>query len=123
MNTERLRILADHIERLANSDDSTLGFNMSQWLAHNDYDYRGHNCGTVACIAGHAVLLFVPNDAKHGNYLMVQLALDALGAITEAERVEVAQLFYDVYQLRTPEAAAAALRKLAALYEQKDETP
>ncbi len=56
MNKERLLALADRIENL----DGELGFNMAHWYDENSGldDMSGHDCGTVACIAGHAVDMF-----------------------------------------------------------------
>ena len=67
MRTERLRQLADHIESLKKRPISKVhldpgrlfvekptAFNMGKWAHKSD-------CGTVACIAGHAVSLFRPS--------------------------------------------------------------
>lgn len=118
MNTERLRILADHIERLVDSDDNTLGFNMGTWISHDNIDYRGHWYGTVGCIAGHAILLFAP-DTKGPDTHIIDTAYNVLSAITHDERDDVTTLFYAIHRLRTPKAAAAALRELATRYEQE----
>ncbi|PCJ68235.1 MAG: hypothetical protein COA62_15845 [Rhodobiaceae bacterium] len=69
MNLHRLSVLADAIE--SHSHDG-IGFNMRNWFARREAtppkgfvgspevfpDRSGHNCGTVACIAGHAVIAF-----------------------------------------------------------------
>lgn len=52
MNKEKLLALAAHLEALP---PEAPGFDMAVW-----YDYIGgstHDCGTIACLAGHAVLL------------------------------------------------------------------
>ncbi|PCJ68234.1 MAG: hypothetical protein COA62_15840 [Rhodobiaceae bacterium] len=61
MNKARILKLADVIER---REIKRLGFNMRNWFADRvaNWDHGG-NCGTVACIAGHAVVLFA-DDGK-----------------------------------------------------------
>lgn len=65
MNVERIRQLAAHLREPATAPH----FNMDRWL---QTDIEGaddrpigevvHTCGTVACIAGHAVALFKPKE-------------------------------------------------------------
>ena len=64
MNTERILAIADMIEQ---HTIPWLGFNMGPFFVpaaerddegyHEAPDRSGHNCGTVACIAGHAIVL------------------------------------------------------------------
>jgi len=52
MNVENILKVADAIEQHSIPE---LGFNMGEWVGDanvNQPDMSGHNCGTVACIAG-----------------------------------------------------------------------
>ena len=63
MNVENILKVADAIEQHSIPD---LGFNMSVWKeAASPWrrDMSGHNCRTVACIAGWTVALFPDDDA------------------------------------------------------------
>ncbi|MCI0598735.1 MAG: hypothetical protein L0Y60_04310 [Beijerinckiaceae bacterium] len=66
MNIERMKELADHLRGLDSS--SQPGFYMGDWYEENALDWRGNECKSVACIAGHAVYLFSgigPHMASH----------------------------------------------------------
>lgn len=54
INKERIKALADRIESIPDQDDLQVGFNMRSY-----YEIR---CGTTACIAGHAILMFGTED-------------------------------------------------------------
>lgn len=68
MNVERIRQLAAHLRKPAPASH----FNMDRWLQADieDDDDRPigvvlNECGTAACIAGHAVALFRPMEKVH----------------------------------------------------------
>ena len=61
MNTERIDELIEHIADLP-INEPVVGFNMTTVAYatlpnHRTHDTSGWNCGTTACIAGHALLL------------------------------------------------------------------
>lgn len=65
MNVERIRQLAAHLSEPATAPH----FDMDNWLSVMGEDEAErpigeiiHECGTVACIAGHAVALFSPSE-------------------------------------------------------------
>lgn len=60
MNREHILLVADAIEH---HKLPSIGFNMScLMMEHGHYpDLSGRGCGTVACIAGHAVILSSPD--------------------------------------------------------------
>ncbi len=68
MNVERIRKLADHIEPLAAARDEDNGWDEateeSRWVDMSRWCEKG-SCGTVACIAGHTLLLFDPDGADY----------------------------------------------------------
>lgn len=58
-NVENVTLLADALEQGKIKDGRrNVGFNLTRWRDHDALDYRGHKCGTVACIGGAANLLF-----------------------------------------------------------------
>ena len=67
MNRENVLKVADAIE---NHTIEGLGFNMLTYGSEHYRDRSGHNCGTVACIAGYAQALsgdiaeYIPTQAK-----------------------------------------------------------
>ena len=108
MNKERMLKLADYIEGLP-----AFMFVMTRW-------YKEHKCGTIGCIAGHAVALFGNGDvrAMARTYPVSEtfnLASDLLGL----DKKDAKHLFYaewarpklieDVTQYE----AAARLREMA----------
>ncbi|MCI0705436.1 MAG: hypothetical protein L0241_30620, partial [Planctomycetia bacterium] len=116
-NTERLLDLADIIE---NSRLSNVRFYMDTW-AKDDLD-ADHECGTFACIAGHAVV------AAYGNREAERIARFGCPS-SKARRIlgltrnEATRLFhphavqmipYKEYKSITPHDAAAVLRHFAA---------
>lgn len=115
MNVERIRQLADHLRAPA----TAAHFDIDNWLCvpHGDEADRPigeviHTCGTVACIAGHAVALFRPTE-RFGEAFIWDAASKLLGLTTE----ESTHLFlphsgptsFDI----TAEQAAAVLDHLA----------
>jgi hypothetical protein len=133
MNKERILQLADFIEN-GKAVEADLGFNMTDFWEPQAHalseDKSGHDCGTVACIAGHA--LFLTGKATVGKPKTVpSVAIEAarwLGLEDMGEMNEVAdQLFYgwspgDQYvrglyavdmSRVTPADAAKVLRNLA----------
>ena len=78
LNTDRLNILADLFDHIAQTPSLQRRYNQSQWdeygVQHyldkelDDFDLVAYsNCGTNACIAGHAVIMFGTKEglAKH----------------------------------------------------------
>lgn len=71
MNTENILRVADAIEQHSIPD---MGFNMGTFRGEADsghpmsVDLSGHNCGTVACIAGYAETLFVMDGGDLADY-------------------------------------------------------
>lgn len=72
MNKERLQKVIDAIKSVKDGDP--LGFNMDMWIGLADPDFpehcdkTGHECGSVACIAGWAHSLSQP-EVKLGELL------------------------------------------------------
>jgi len=74
MNIENIKLLIDTLQNDRLIVESDVGFNMQYYHArstsHTD-DKTGHDCGTVACIAGHASLIasggtsHAPSHARH----------------------------------------------------------
>ncbi len=67
MNIKNIQKLID----LLKSDDNPVGFEMSNWFMHQNKSVlvsdikdviKDHSCGTVACIAGHAMVLLLEED-------------------------------------------------------------
>ena len=91
MNVRRLRKLARHMEpmesasgcsaeRWARADETSLWVNMGCW-------YERGSCGTVGCIAGHAVALFAPDEVDDVNRegSLAPHAAKLLGIIPDTE--------------------------------------
>lgn len=55
MNIENIHRLADYLDTL--NEVAPARFNMNQW-------YAEHPCGTIGCIAGHAMVLLDPRGAQ-----------------------------------------------------------
>ena len=59
MNRKNILKVANAIESACRPDAKPeIGFNMGVWKASGRKDYTGHDCGTVACIAGWTEHLF-----------------------------------------------------------------
>jgi outer membrane receptor for monomeric catechols len=57
MKSRNMIRVANRIENLvATTRAVKVGFNMGSYLNNGNQDFSGHECGTVACIAGHACL-------------------------------------------------------------------
>lgn len=64
MNTANLNTLIDALKTSALADLS-IGFNMAVYIGVSDRsvpDQSGHDCGSVACIAGYAIQLIPPAE-------------------------------------------------------------
>ena len=93
MNKERILEVADTIRN--NSIDG-LGFNMRNYFSDNYQDQSGHNCGTVACIAGYATYMYVDTYADKAvqdltmftSFIVKRVAQRAL-ELTDDERAKL----------------------------------
>ncbi|MCI0560526.1 MAG: hypothetical protein MN733_18725, partial [Nitrososphaera sp.] len=56
MNIKRMKQLADHLRSIDSTSET--GFYIGVWYEEGISDWRGNECKSVACIAGHAVILF-----------------------------------------------------------------
>ncbi len=72
MNIERMKKLADHLRNLDSS--SQMGFDMDGWYDEDALDWRGEECKSVACIAGHAVGLFGSINIRMTNLAIRDMA-------------------------------------------------
>jgi hypothetical protein len=122
MNRENILAVADAIEKHSIPD---LGFNMAALIdqtSENYPDVSGHNCGTVACIAGWATFIakgMIPGEQQWSASVLApgRLFLD----ITQEQ---ASRLFspageyddeakYAIYAGITPSQAVSVLRHLA----------
>ena len=121
MNTDNINLVIASIRGEIEAT-KTAGFNMNHFVAdtsHDVEDMTGRDCGTIACIAGHAYLLdkqASPNAEAHAyrattSYLDV--GAEFLG-ITDSDDAE--RLFYgsnyDRLEDITPEQAITVLEHL-----------
>ena len=114
MNVDRIRQLADHIEKLPyvparRARKEVPSFSM-RWL-----DY---NCGTPACIAGWAIEMWPEKDTTERSLQRARVCLDVWGPLSKHLFVpEFPSANYDAKKGQrghiTPAHAAACLRKLA----------
>ena len=109
MNKDNILAVADAIEKHSIAE---LGFNMSLYggkTGPSDPDLSGHNCGTVACIAGWAdkVLTGRDPDVHSSDYAQGLLGLSAEQAIDLFVPSDWAK------NTITPAHAVAVLRNLA----------
>jgi len=108
-NAENLRKVADEIEANGSSRPK---FDMSQWIGIMDEFeyYKGHACGTSACIAGYTVFVFSPEKyfTRSFGFSFRVTAMEFLGL----DRIESLNLF-DASFNATKEDAVAYLRYLA----------
>lgn len=81
MNVENIDTLIDHLKYQKISEETQknnelVGFNMDFWAVQRDRrysesseefkkDHSGHNCGTVACLAGHIQLIQLGKHKFH----------------------------------------------------------
>ena|SRR5215467_1577130 len=112
MNVERLTKLRDHLIALQEIESPEIGFNMLPWRMENAIDWRHNECGTVGCIALHALMLFTPEILKHFDAIKIEdLATDLL-ELTPEESID---LFVDWrFPLPSPREAASAIDRLIA---------
>ena len=116
----RILQLADHLERLEPAQ-----FNMCRWLVtYNNSEYNfSDDCKTVACIAGHTVLLFadrgtpdnpidLPDDiAEHAQKLLGLTDGQADSLFTPEQGRDIGSTVS--YESISADCAAYALRHLA----------
>lgn len=128
MNVENILKVADAIE---NRQIAWLGFNMRSWYAHKQDDefgvpYKdnsGHNCGTVACIAGWASAVElgaeafskIITDTREDGRMLIGLNLltspeEYLG-LSDGQRTS---LFHGAHGDTSSDQAVRTLRHLAA---------
>ncbi len=80
MNIENMKKLLARLE----DDKTAVGFSMAYWFTHNGESVSSffevkhiaetHVCGTVACLAGHAVLLAAEEDFKPTSNTLEDIA-------------------------------------------------
>lgn len=127
-SAERLRELADHVDGMSNDpDEAHQGrtiMNMRTW--HQSYAPReGRGCGTAACVAGHAILLFGSSSeiaVLRDTGLAAGGAADLLGFVVHTIDMSPA-LFHlpdDCHFEPDGTAAAEVLRKAAEVIEDED---
>lgn len=81
MNVKKISAVADAIEK---HEIENLGFNMNYEFREirpgefHVHDFSGHNCNTVACIAGWTVVLQCGADRIYDDMPIMQLAKDIL---------------------------------------------
>jgi hypothetical protein len=92
MKSKNMNRVADRIEAIAKADAKrvTIGFNMGSLKAAavtKTCDLTGHDCGTVACIAGHAYLEagHTPSQLKKANTAVIWSVAKEFFGITEFE--------------------------------------
>lgn len=118
MNKERILQLADAIEREGARPEPELGFNMNYFRVERNEsclfeDFAERPCGTVACIAGHALRL----AGIDGTFIAAAkwLGLSYIGS--EGEELfypgNVSGICVFWWSDITPAHAAAVLRRLA----------
>lgn len=114
MNKERILELANVIER---HSIPGLGFNMSVYGCTGMQDLSGHGCGTVGCIAGHAVAHFeLDGDPSPLPDLVgvSRRAAEILGLdFTTREDLFCPEGYSEAPEMYPPAKAVAVLRHLA----------
>lgn len=117
-NVENVRRVADAIEGHA---FKALGFNMRNWTGGNS-DRSGHNCGTVACIAGWAAAVSTGKAPSRGDHTVSAKAEAFLGLEwVDADRLFIPNVLVDdedddagaTWDRISPDAAVEVLRHLA----------
>jgi hypothetical protein len=125
MRKDVILAVADAIEKHEISD---LGFNMNTFVGSNEFedggDKSGHNCGTVACIAGWTAALFTEDGKRRGSPSAKELRNNggwipdiAAGAM-DLSAAKAEELFHPDLQTWswsrvTPARAVKTLRRLA----------
>ena len=129
MRTDRLRILADTIEKLPHMDHQEgrpddpfdLAFDLSTFEHRFRWSSRGR-CGTVCCIAGHAGLLWshaTPYSPKKEPVFAGGHILGLDWEVAWKLFASDAHAYYGRPMTRTTSAQAAyVLRRMASLHEQ-----
>ena len=125
LNRENVTRLAEHLkgvphyrgtlEGLTGASEAVrkglAGFNMQAWCGRGD-------CGTVGCVAGHAVALLAPEGPPEGSWYQSIMAeagfLLGLPADCREPLFELRGVPYDSFTGITPQQASAALRFIAA---------
>jgi len=114
MNKENVLKVADAIE---NHSIPKLGFNMGLFYAkrEGETDHTGHNCGTVACIAGWAYT--VERGKMNRNLVAAEnAAYNAAKKWLDLSASEASALFYPRWEVRhsvTTQQAVTVLRNFA----------
>lgn len=101
--------------------DKRVGFSMNTYCSDPEalvVDMTGHNCGTVACVAGHAYLLEMQNDITRAKAADCDEIEDVAATFLGIEGDDAAHLFYDLpveidLQQVAPEMAIETLTRLA----------
>lgn len=120
MNVERMLLLADRIEKDAKH------FNMGEWFSKHTYvapikavvtKEGKFRCGTAACIAGHAALMFSGDVTKIDLCDVQMIATEKLDLTNE----EACELFFFVaghaeLDKVTVKEAAAKIREMTKPY-------
>lgn len=108
MNKERIEQLARAIET---HEIAELGFNMLFLREANEVDASGHNCGTVACIAGWACALGNIHSTFRAAAEWLDISYHEAGSELFFPGDESGIIVYDWSEI-TPAHAAAVLRRL-----------
>jgi hypothetical protein len=87
MNRDKVLMVADAIENATLAKDIGVGFNMRDFYdLRARCDQTGHSCGTTACTAGWAWLMFKDKDSiDHTLPDEIELQAAELLGLTEAE--------------------------------------
>jgi hypothetical protein len=114
MNIGRLTKLRDHLLALHENKKPEFGFNMGEWFENDRfiYDWAGHACKSVGCIAGHAVALFQEEPISAADDLESEAA-----QLLEISEDDASDLFIPTtinLVAVTPKEAAAAIDRLIA---------
>lgn len=104
----RLLKLAEHMETSVKRREFSMSL-YGVWDGSSAYGLAKHECGTVGCIAGHAIARFRRSVDFGMEFHPFDAARDLLGLSGR----EAGALFLD-YGIRTPKQAAERLRALAA---------
>lgn len=117
MNIERMIYLADQLENPTDPRLRNVKFNMQRFTTGSDEPERAAVCGTVACIGGHACILF---DASVIDF---KASLEVLGLTwTQGQLLffncgdYVSKQWTGHLSKITKEEAVAAIRRMAQEY-------
>lgn len=128
MNRERVQKLRDHLQALADHKvpNVEVGYNQARWYGPaigswiDAPDMSTNGCGTVACMAGHTILLFGDEeDIKRLKHDEGELAVRRAGELLGLEHYDAGVLFTareNIYALtrRPISRAISSLDKLLA---------